>query len=292
MTKQCIICQKNFETKSKNHCEKTCSKECRLQHRKETKKINIQNHLSTFNCKYCRKEVTRYRERGGFCSRSCASKKYIEDGTYDTWRYRIQEKKGSILKCTICFDEFYAEPKESLTRKYCRKSECHKKYFSNWMKENSPVRGIKEKPETREKIKKTLMEKYGVQNAYELAKHTSLSKPQKEIINYLQENTNYTILADFPLYKDKKCFKVDILIKELNKIIEFNGTYWHTDPRFYKEDYLNKKKNKLAKEIWEEDNLRIKTLKEMNYNVDIIWEYDYISNKENILKGLLNETKD
>ena len=102
MIKKCIICDKDFETKSKNNCEKTCSKECRLKHNNNRKKQNIKNHLDKFNCIYCNKEVIRYRIRNGFCSRSCASKKYILDGTYDNWRYRIQEKKGCNLKCVIC----------------------------------------------------------------------------------------------------------------------------------------------------------------------------------------------
>lgn len=93
MIKSCIMCQKEFETKSKNHCEKTCSKECRLKHNNNRRKKTNINHLDKFNCVHCGKEVIRYRKRNGFCSRSCASKKFIEDGTYDKWKKYIPCKR-------------------------------------------------------------------------------------------------------------------------------------------------------------------------------------------------------
>lgn len=291
MTKNCIICIKEFQTKSKNHKDVVCSKECQRKYRNQKRKITNQNHLDTFNCKFCGKQVTRYRIRNGFCSRSCASKKYIHDGTYDKWRYRIQEKQGTVKKCLICLQDFYAQPHEVEEKKLCGNFDCRKKYMSSFMSENNPVRGAKEKPETRQKIKKTLLERYGVSNAYELAKHTSLSKPQKEITEYLTKNSSNTILSDFPMTINGKCYKVDLLIKETNTIIEFNGTYWHCDPRFYNENFLNKKKQKIAKEIWSSDQERLESLKKLGYNVKVIWEYDYSQDKEKILKELLNECK-
>ena len=95
MNKNCIICDKEFQTRSKNHCEKTCSKECRLLHNNNRRKKTNQNHLDKFNCKFCDKEVIRYRVRNGFCSRSCASKQYIQDGTYDKWKKFIPKKRSA-----------------------------------------------------------------------------------------------------------------------------------------------------------------------------------------------------
>jgi G:T-mismatch repair DNA endonuclease (very short patch repair protein) len=291
MTKKCIICNKEFETRSKNYCEKTCSKECRIKHKSNKRKETNKKHLSEFNCKFCDKKVIRYRIRNGFCNKSCASKFYINNGTFDKWRYKIQEKQGIIKKCIICGKDFYAQPHDIEIKKLCGDVDCKKTYMSEFMLKNNPAKGKKEKSETREKIKKTLLEKYGVCNAYELAKHTSLSKPQKEITELLSKNTNKTIMSDFPMIAEGKCYKVDIFIKELNTIIEFNGTYWHCDPRFYHENFLNKKKQKTAKEIWSLDQERLKSLKNLGYNVKVIWEYDYSQNKENILRELLDECK-
>ena len=96
MNKNCIICNKEYE--AKNWASKTCSNECRLQHNNNRKKKTIQNHLETFNCKFCNKEVIRYRIRNGFCSRSCASKMYIQNGTYKNWIKFIPKKRTEEQK--------------------------------------------------------------------------------------------------------------------------------------------------------------------------------------------------
>ena len=291
--RNCLICNTEFTLLEGQGMKRTCSDECRKKHNNLRRKRTNLNHLETFKCIYCEKEFTRYRKRNGFCSRSCASKKYIEDGTFDKWRLRVQEKIGIYKKCLKCHSEFYCEPADLENKKLCGSKQCRKSYMSEYMIVNSPLRGKKEKQGVREKVKNTLLEKYGVKNAFALAKHISLSKPQKELIDYLKNNTNYTIFYDFPIYnKEGKLYKVDILIKETNQIIEFNGTYWHADPRFYKEDYLVKKKQKISKQIWEEDQKRLNDLVEMGYKVKIVWEYDYRLNKQNILTELINEQKD
>lgn len=287
--KNCIICFKEFIVDKKQTTKKTCSNECREKHNKIRKIENIQKHLETFNCVYCNKIVTRYRKRNGFCSRSCASKKYIEDGTYDNWRLRIQAKSGIYKKCTVCETQIYCEPSEIDNKKLCDSKKCRKEHMSKYMKEHNPMLGKKENIGVRNKVENTLLEKYGVKNAFALAKHVNLSKPQKELIEYLKNNTNYTIYYDFSIYtKNEKLYKADILLKEINQIIEFNGTYWHADPRFYNEDYFIKRKQKTSKQIWQEDQKRLKDLEEMGYKVKVIWEYDYIMNKENVLMELID----
>lgn len=286
MIKKCLECETEFETNSGR--KSTCNEECKLKRKKRFRDASIDRRKEKFNCVYCDKEVFRYRKRGGFCSRSCASKKFLEEGVYDNWRYRIQEKKGIIKSCIICEKEYYAQPREITTKKTCS-AKCSRKAFSEHMKKFNPSKGKKEKPGVREKVKQTLMKKYGVENAYELAKHTSLSRPHKEILEYLTANTKHTILSDFPIHINSKCYKVDILIKELNTIIEFNGTYWHCDPRFYNENYFHKRKQLHAKEIWELDKIRIENLNSLGYNVKIIWEFDYMENKQNILLEMLHE---
>lgn len=72
--------------------------------------------------------------------------------------------------------------------------------------------------------------------------------------------------------------RLDYFILELNLCIEFNGTYYHGDPRIFKEnDHPSPHdKTKTAKEIWENDNNRYKLLKELrSINTIIVWENDY-----------------
>ena len=72
--------------------------------------------------------------------------------------------------------------------------------------------------------------------------------------------------------------RLDYFILELNLCIEFNGTYFHADPRFFNEnDYPNPHNKVLtSKTIWENDNNRYKKLKEYrNIDTVVVWEYDY-----------------
>ena len=262
MDTQCVFCGIVF--RSEHPKTKSCSDECRRKHRISRHRLSREKLKKTYTCKYCKKDFIRYRERGGFCNQSCVSRFHIELGTFDKWRYRINPRQGINKNCIICNKEFYAEPAEIETKRFCGSRECKKVYMSEHMSKNSPLIGTKTSEETKQKIKETLKKRYGIENAhaYALAKHVSLSKPQREITKYLSENTNYTILSDFPLRckETNKYYQADIIIKELKLIIEFNGTYWHADSRFYKETDLIKKKQKTAKEIWSDDEKRLNSL--------------------------------
>ena len=67
----------------------------------------------------------------------------------------------------------------------------------------------------------------------------------------------------------------DILVKDKNLIIEFNGTYWHLDPNVYKKDYYDKCRNVYAHEIWNKDLEKVDNAKKRGYDVKIIWQHDW-----------------
>ena len=87
---------------------------------------------------------------------------------------------------------------------------------------------------------------------------------------------------------NKKYYFIDYYIKELNLGIEFNGNYWHCNPKYYKVSdkpiYCN---DLTAGEIWDIDNEKIKYLKK-DHDIDIIviWE-DEVNYSEilNIIKN-------
>lgn len=88
----------------------------------------------------------------------------------------------------------------------------------------------------------------------------------------------------------KKLYKPDFYIKykECEYIIEFFGEYWHCDPRVWNYDDYNKSIKKTAAEVWDIDYNRINKFKELNYNVLVIWEMDFIKNKDKVIKECLN----
>lgn len=79
--------------------------------------------------------------------------------------------------------------------------------------------------------------------------------------------------------KSKKIFKLDFCLG--NKAIEFNGDYWHANPKIYKpEDVIRyRNRTKTAKEIWEIDRKRLEAISK-THEVLVVWESDFKSNRE------------
>ena len=81
-------------------------------------------------------------------------------------------------------------------------------------------------------------------------------------------------------------FMYDITYK--NKIIEFNGDFWHMNPSIYDENYFNKISKIYAKDKWEIDKIKIECARKNGYDVLIVWEHDYRKDKENTIQKCLN----
>lgn len=78
-----------------------------------------------------------------------------------------------------------------------------------------------------------------------------------------------------------------------NKIIEFFGDYWHAHPSAYSphDAIFRRGCNTTASEIWASDAKRVNALKNLGYNVMIVWERDFIANPEKVIekcKSFLN----
>jgi G:T-mismatch repair DNA endonuclease (very short patch repair protein) len=76
----------------------------------------------------------------------------------------------------------------------------------------------------------------------------------------------------------------DILIPKYNLLIEFNGDFFHCNPKIYDKNFFNKVKKKTANQIWKYDNNKVYLAKKNNYNLEIIWESDYNSDDKIIYK--------
>jgi very-short-patch-repair endonuclease len=159
--------------------------------------------------------------------------------------------------------------------------------------------------EEREKINKSrgrtkeeLIEKYGETYVEELSiKRGSgrknsffrrYSKISKIFFDELNENVDKELLyaekEKWVRYNSNKGFYVDCLYK--NKIIEFNGDFYHANPKLYESTSIIKmsaKKIQTAKEIWKKDEFRIKKLSDLGYDILIIWETEIRENKKEIL---------
>ena len=111
----------------------------------------------------------------------------------------------------------------------------------------------------------------------------------KEIIKYCCDKLNISMPKSEKYIFDNvynRSYAYDFMFK--NKIIEFQGDYWHCNPKLYKENFYNKVKQKTASEIWKYDKEKAECAQKYNYKVLHIWEMDYNQDKENILKKCID----
>ena len=110
------------------------------------------------------------------------------------------------------------------------------------------------------------------------------SKVEKRIMKELKD-LGYNVSHSFKL--ERKIY--DIYIPALNMLIEFNGDYWHCNPKKYKADYFNVKVNMTAKQIWLRDAKKKRIAIDNGYNFLTIWEADYRKNKKIIVKKIVQK---
>lgn len=110
------------------------------------------------------------------------------------------------------------------------------------------------------------------------------SKSQIEIENIIKL-LGYSVIGEY--FINGRPY--DVFVKEKNLIIEYNGTYWHFDPKVYDKNHYDKSSCKYAYEIWERDRIKIENAKKYGYDVKIIWENEWqkCQNKTDYIKKLL-----
>lgn len=77
-------------------------------------------------------------------------------------------------------------------------------------------------------------------------KNGNTSKAEEEIALFLEKN-NIIHIRQKHIKSINKNYRYDFYIPSENLIIEYNGSYFHADPRIYEAEYYNKKSNKLLK---------------------------------------------
>lgn len=123
------------------------------------------------------------------------------------------------------------------------------------------------------------------------------SKPEMELIKEIIKKFNlnldehYSCLNEqYFVYNNitKKFFTYDFVLKNQKKVIEFNGDYWHCNPKIYKEDFFNKNKQMYAKDIWKRDEDKINIIQQRGFETLIIWESDYKNDKQKVIQQCID----
>ena len=108
----------------------------------------------------------------------------------------------------------------------------------------------------------------------------------------VKEKCHYASLnKEFGLYdgQNQKYYFYDFVITGcINKVIEFNGEIWHADPKKYSASDVVPFINRKAEEVWESDRIKQKYIQDKGFKVLVIWEQDYVLNKEKIVTSCLS----
>tara|TARA_Y100001938_G_scaffold126479_1_gene178470 strand:- start:5017 stop:5892 length:876 start_codon:yes stop_codon:yes gene_type:complete len=237
----------------------------------------------------------------------------FKDGKW--WYYYICDECNSKIEC-------YANEKYLLHRNMKKKNICKECSLEKQKGEGNPFYGKKHTKETKRVISENRVGKAtGEDNAMSNVEHRKkvgeklkelwlsgeMETVRKKMSNFMKkriangeiEGFNRSKAEDEIIKKLKEkgincidSFNIegkifDVYVPKYNLLIEYNGDYWHCNPKKYNNDYFNKKKNKIAEDIWEYDKKKIDLAKKNDYNCITIWESDYKKNPkmiENIIK--------
>lgn len=110
--------------------------------------------------------------------------------------------------------------------------------------------------------------------SYCLPKPIQTSFKKEAFKQFIKENYNGTILENNRLILGNN-LEIDIFLPDKNIGFEFDGTYWHADSRFYKEDTYIYGKNMYAKDIWKRDLNKDIIAKKKGIKLIRIKEFDW-----------------
>ena len=162
----------------------------------------------------------------------------------------------------------------------------------NWfIDKHGEIEGIKKYNERCARIKETTHFKI-----YNKLNRNNYSKISQELFwnIYNRGNLKDQIVYFADLNHEYGCgteTNFDFVVVNKNKIIEFNGDKFHANPKIYSENQIPIKfeHNSLtAKEIWAKDDIKIEDVKNKGYEILIVWESEYLNDKENIIKKCID----
>lgn len=201
---------------------------------------------------------------------------------------RYGEITGLALWAEYCDRQKYTKTKDYLISKYGADVGMQKYLDINKRKSDphDPKR-------LSEKLGITLDQAVGIICSRGVFKYTS--DLEQEFINAIEQKIGIlehtSIRSPFGKWSTNLSTYVVYDIKHKDCIIEFNGDYWHANPKIYSAS--DKIRGKLASEIWKRDAEKISVASTAGFRMLVVWESDYLENREKIIedtiKWILNE---
>jgi G:T-mismatch repair DNA endonuclease (very short patch repair protein) len=159
--------------------------------------------------------------------------------------------------------------------------------------EEEGITNVFQRDDVKEKIKSSMLEKYGVESSGHLARGrmSSLTKPHLKVIKILN-NADVDFGIEFKIDNPKRqYYAYDIILSGTNRIIEIYGDYWHGNPRLYLHDDLILKGSSgemMVSDKWKYDARKNKHAKDNGYEILVIWEFDLNNEEELTAKRIID----
>jgi len=276
-----------------------------MEHKKRKPKRNslVNDILISLECKIC----------GNVSKSNAGLSSHLRWTHYETYEaYVLKYYNIDLIKLDEDYKLSKIENKEKINKE---KTKGFKKY-TDWMKGKSRIEivGI-EKYEKHSKLMKgyfTLdwyIKKYGKLEGnikykercdkisksshfriYNKSNKNNWSNVSQELFNKIYEviGNKFNKIYFGELNHEYSCgiqnHNFDFVILDNKKVIEFNGDKFHANPELYNENDIPLKFiGKTSKEIWNDDNEKMDKLKQNGFQIKIIWEKEYLKDKNKII---------
>lgn len=125
---------------------------------------------------------------------------------------------------------------------------------------------------------------------------SNISKSEQELFDTIKKHYINAVQQNVIVSKTSNdIYLYDITVG--NKIIEYNGNYWHCDEKRFTDENSVARYSRtgfpiLVKDIRERDARKIQTAKDNGYEVFIVWESEYKNNKQKVVEECLKFLSD
>lgn len=124
-------------------------------------------------------------------------------------------------------------------------------------------------------------------NRSKLSSGCNISKAETEIFNEVKKRYN-NATHQFTIPQGKG-YVYDIHCN--NNIIEYNGDFWHMNPKTYNESDINAVSKISGKDKWEYDRNKNEYAESAGYRILVVWERDYKKDKCKVIQECLDFLK-
>lgn len=114
------------------------------------------------------------------------------------------------------------------------------------------------------------------------------SNAENELFNLLSQY--YAMTDQLALLTDEISYNSQAYLYDMaysNKIIEFNGDFWHSNPVIYGDDFICPYTKRTQQEIHDKDIDKIRIANKHGYEVMVVWEKDYKQDKQKVIAECL-----